>query len=1390
MPFVSNPKRDASASIAGIVYQVDVTIVRWLSLRTNELLELERGEDIDVVREGAPNSAVRTLEQVKRRSPKLTLRSADALSALACFCEHRQVNPDQRLRFKFITTSELGEEQHWPLGGSAIEFWQSLRAGDLTDPELTEALSAIRRFLMTCEKPSKLNASTWAYLQLAIAENNGKELVGVIQSFEWSVQARDYEGIEADIKRGLVDSGHAADAGSAETLFERLFLYVFKRLCQDGLKRLTPEELSEQLKLPNLSVSDEAVLGIVREFRGRLLELEQQVVRDNAVLKALSSQVTGLITSFGSSFRYVQPIPSLDAPVLVDPAIPRSAVVAVVMGELSTGRWVSIVGEPGCGKTQLCLLVAERPGSRALWINLRGQEQSWAAINAALQGASGVPFHPLLREWYRDVTQRLPPETIIVIDDLPRILPGSPLDRQLEFLRNACRNRGLRVMSTTYHDLPAVLAASGEVAEVRVPRLTTAEIVELLRSYGAPATIVGNATLADLLVTATQGLPVLVVAVASFLKSVDWSVDWPSFSSVMTGGFASDLKRDMKGVIENTVNRPDTRELLYRLSCVVGPITPDQVEAICRVPLPIQLGLEKLSELRGVWIQPYSSSTYLVSPLVDKSVGDYLDPTTRRGVHGILGALILKRKTLAPVDVVTCIYHFQQASMVNQAAVMLIQALMFASELETEAQGEWMIASIWANSELPAEIDINLRLALRAAQIRLADARGKDQTFLLTDLENLIGASRGAPIAQAGLFMANSLLALQFVRSEPDRANRYIIETLKSLELAAFPDGTKMPVPPGMAFESLLWATAIAPKSTTEIDSWFNAVEQLTPSQRANLVSSDLADENSIVLCDSIWYSEYRKPEGERDWHAVENVLIHIEQRAKDLGLPILRAAAIRTRIVVVAEWYRDIGQAKTLAEAGLSWAVRDEERFLITEVMGRQLAYAGRLSEGLAWIERALEFKVREYAFLRRNLLITAAEGVGGFAPAMASGYTADAVEVTKAAALNPARVAEALGEHCIALWNSGQANKAFSAWEEAICFLTQAREDNTPWLQTFLAFHHAAGYFSSLAVSGKPPRLDYVPANQGFFLGTADIAVTLYKPILDSLLLVRTAMFAEGVGATATAGRWAEKGLKHTGQLGADLFSVSGWLLIAPAILKSDYGEAIQAAYQMETTAGNPSTLQELGIDPQDTKMQQLQTPGRLRTNYSLLLSVVPIAFRLATLKFEANIDADIEMVASTLERISTEQKGEWKEAASVVQLIFSSEPSWRDLYGAGQRYYGENRTSLGILCFLGALVRAPLLQSLTFQLRMAADLQKLFACQPSIRLKVIMPFFERFWADAVATGSANFRTAAAYTERSYREAVGASVKVRLKKLLSSMVFCTGLSVQHDLRQWLDSG
>ncbi len=75
--FTTQRDRDAWNTIRGYVYQVDLTIERWLNLQPGQTLELECGEDIDIVSRSltaTPEERQRLLEQVKHRVSSITLK--------------------------------------------------------------------------------------------------------------------------------------------------------------------------------------------------------------------------------------------------------------------------------------------------------------------------------------------------------------------------------------------------------------------------------------------------------------------------------------------------------------------------------------------------------------------------------------------------------------------------------------------------------------------------------------------------------------------------------------------------------------------------------------------------------------------------------------------------------------------------------------------------------------------------------------------------------------------------------------------------------------------------------------------------------------------------------------------------------------------------------------------------------------------------------------------------------------------------------------------------------------------------------------------------------------------------------------------------------------------
>src|SRR5271170_4786437 len=120
MAFTPQPGRDARPAIDGYVYQVIATVLAWLNLAEGQHLELEAGEDFDLVERTATievSEPGRTVQQVHKRSRTITLRSPKTVQAVANFCAHRKTNPGTALKFRFVTTAKPGREKGWRVPG-------------------------------------------------------------------------------------------------------------------------------------------------------------------------------------------------------------------------------------------------------------------------------------------------------------------------------------------------------------------------------------------------------------------------------------------------------------------------------------------------------------------------------------------------------------------------------------------------------------------------------------------------------------------------------------------------------------------------------------------------------------------------------------------------------------------------------------------------------------------------------------------------------------------------------------------------------------------------------------------------------------------------------------------------------------------------------------------------------------------------------------------------------------------------------------------------------------------------------------------------------------------------------------------------------------------------
>ena len=264
-------QRDAWATIRGYVYQVDLTIQRWLELQPGFELELERGEDVDTIhkainKRGKPQA--RLLDQIKARDKNVTLRSSAVLGALAYFYEHERENTGFDLKYRYVTNAQLGKEQNSPVsnGKPLLVLWNELTQAHLSIDEQSKTLNLIRRFLRSVRRPNGFPEATWKPFAEFIKHGNSQRFDSFIRNIEWLAHQTGTASVGPKIQE-ILTSEYEVRPDQAQTVYSVLFLHVFKLLTQAGIKRLTIADRKSVLASPRVSSEDQALFANLSQYQ-------------------------------------------------------------------------------------------------------------------------------------------------------------------------------------------------------------------------------------------------------------------------------------------------------------------------------------------------------------------------------------------------------------------------------------------------------------------------------------------------------------------------------------------------------------------------------------------------------------------------------------------------------------------------------------------------------------------------------------------------------------------------------------------------------------------------------------------------------------------------------------------------------------------------------------------------------------------------------------------------------------------------------------------------------------------------------------------------------------------------------------------------------------------
>lgn len=1405
--------RDASATINGFCYQVDLTIDRWLNLEPGHILELERGEDIDevwtAIEETASKQSLiasRLSIQVKHMLQNVTLRSASAVKALVHFYDSYSCTDDtvrRNLFFHYMTNAKMGKERPLPpaIETGGILAWNRIAREQLEQEEQQEVLSALRAVLLSTGQPRDVSDSKWAKWRAFLEEGNLADFATFISRVEWHTQSPASRELQSIIQNRLIGKDLVKSQDSAFWLYVRLFQFVFKKTSQEGVKRLTSENLSEiaqALPAAREEVTQNRVLTEI--LSKRLQKLEKDVAVLSSSFKRLNNKVGSLIAGgMGGFTSYQSGSLILDPPLPLERFTPRQKTVGDFVRLVKSRTLLALNGEIGSGKTQLALMTIKELGNCRCWVRLRALEPGEAAIalHLSLAKTSGLEASGPSESWIGNACSRIS-GSILVFDDLPDLAAHQNFSEQLALLVKSCHRHAIKVITTSNHILPSKLKdlVSDFISEQKVPMFSNQEIRELLKVFGAPPELLSD--FSEAIEVVSQGHPTLVAAATRYLSENGWARD--RLFSLLAGEHATLVEQDIQKWLQASVGNANTRELLYRLT-LAGPQFPrSDVAIVSQVEPAIDRPYERIIEALGLWIQGEGKDLFAVSPLLMQVGRKLLSEESFAQIHWALGKAIVA-KPMNQMAVIKAVNHFCQANDWNLAGSILSSALMALATGRTKAPETSLLLAMWRNTPLPKAMSTSVALVLRSTQVNVNIKAGIDPEYEIADLDRILESfSPAGEFEVLAGFMSCSQLAISLTEHQPRRAVKYLAKALNlKTNLASLPQGADP--------EALVWVIGNSLKTPDDLKSWVSLLSHLTPDQVRAVRNSDSFEDGCLYSSNSIVRAEMAKHEKSRDWHLVEEALKELSAAASNLGIQLLWAASIRARIEALVEAGKRDNAVRLAEEFAASGNLQPAAMFIVKAEMGRRLLEAGLESEASHWLLDAASVDVQSYIDHQALNSILCSISVGNNNEVSLS-YAKQAVDLAAAAEDIPERLyITALGEYSIAVWRARGLEAAFDSWELTVERLLEHEEDCEDWKSLFVICGHVSGYFTAVAQMGKPPEGrdggDYAAPRRGMILSRTTNLLSLFDPKMKHMIAAQLALYAEAVGNDRAAVRWYIKALemaKKVGNIGP-VRTVMAQEAICELISESHLGEALDDALTVGAyyVAGNKvrqsgGDVFRQNIEPTEILGSKPSDSWNSAEEYALIYGVLPCMFHLAGLysadRPRAREGARELLFACQTTALTASRRPVWDEVAEIVEMSFLCEEVERFSWAKGviQKPREDDASSiLRAISYVGACSHVPLEISAQLHVLVLQYIESVYEAKSVYRRRLVVPFIQTYWTRALDRSRFKFRNPGLFEEQ-LKRAVDSPFNIGGKAVLREVFIGLGIRPR-ELWDWVNS-
>jgi tetratricopeptide (TPR) repeat protein len=1311
MSFEPIKNRDAWSTIRGYVYQVDTTIMRWLNLKNNEILELEKGEDIDIVRGGLESGQIeRELEQVKHREGNLTLNTDFVLEALLNFFTHKKNNASTKLLFRFVTNTSYATERPsiFPTGQSAIGVWIELNRQSIVD-ENDNRLTKIRTHLV--RKIEELIEKTKDDDDLSIVGkthleqfrtflNTPSAFLSFVKEVEWSTENSTDVDLSDDIKKQILDLNLVGNTSESKILYARLFHYVFALLSTKGEKFLDKTALQEQAKFPQLSDSASKMLTVISEFlslqKEKVQELETKlnVTRDQVV--KLVNDVNIIQTTeatFGYSLRKL----SLEPPLLIRNGAPRSEKVKELLVSFQHKKWLALSGINGTGKTQLASIIC-RHFSHTIWIDLRSLntnlENSNLIIRGCIEKFVGLPDDNT-KDWVGRAVKLLPENSIVVINDLPKLQNEHALSDLLVVMFTDMTDTCL--ITTSNFQLPIAVQESiglKLINEYSDLDFIEDEIKEYLNSNAAPQPILDQT---KLILVISGGNARIVASIIQFLKKNGWTDSTTAIKAMIEREFEKSFIEDVQNSIKKYIVDPLSRDLLYRLSFIHWSFYNSDVKAIAELDIAISYPNEKLLDVLHLWVQQ-TNDGYLLSPLAYDIGGNNLPQNLIEQIHLTLARTIFQTKSLDQITATRCITEFIAGRDFNNAGLVYLTVLQSAkSKREIETLNEWGYLNYWKTIDMPSNISVFIRAYVRHEQIKIAGQLGKGSEEYFKWL--------AVYETEGGLSISERMFVVSFklINWKPPYTEQYW-NSLNYL-FDNYKDVTG-PFSNVIRPETLiiyLWIAVPHINSAQTITKWLEAFERIRRISASTLLETPELEQAIFIIGQKIVDAGFsNRSDGNRQTISVLEIFRKGIERTGSETL-----TALVSSFLVKAEFRvdKDISRSEQ--------AILDLEKqfqsngalYFLYDVLGKLYFDLDKQSSA-RFLFKAIDTGYRPKTYFIETLVFAACafsisdkkRTIELFEQALSFAKASSAFDVLDEIQM--------LGELGIAYWENRDYPESLQCFETAVTKLLEFKktERNKTWYRYFLLMGHCLGYIPQDVRGLSTPEFtmeseEYFRPNTGLFVFNESDLESRYKEKNVPIISVQLARYAEALGQTSKAYDWTIKAFDQARVNGDQtillmITGICGQYFLANFKLTEAFESYLLFAAVSTYAKGDVKTRHEM-LGSIDLNLLFQDKPSEIWNNAEdvvVSFFVAPVLMQVMTLLFAQRAEAQdrhrefTKLLTSYNNAASDSQT--WLTVTDLCTRILDKRISARELQKEIESFRKNDRKNLIAICTLGII------------------------------------------------------------------------------------------------------